>query len=342
MDSQGSIEEQAEILEIGQTTLGGFGGIPEIVTDFGTRHFHLVAHSKGGLDSKKWLTDFKGDKDSKSNKLIIGQFITMNTPHMGSVVADYAYGSASLTKLHIAALLARGPTLRYPFMLLAGIAKPDIAKSPATHDLQTHILTQFNYENLPKLFEHKNAGDDNKTKPTFLATASDSDIVPMRGVKDGRISLPLKWEAEVGALCVLTGGVGSSVLINKLHTDVAPPFSPPSPDETAPGVKWEGGLVGELLLGTIGSRMAYEALGDIQNVTVNAYSSVDFTVAEEPLLHGREVNDFLVTKTSALFPGSPFVSSPSLFFQGKMHGNVCDDEVAAKLLAQPTVFPPTK
>jgi hypothetical protein len=225
--------------------------------------------------------------------------------------------------------------------LLAGIAKPDIAKSPATHDLQTHILTQFNYKNLPKLFDHKNAGDENKTRPTFLATASDSDIIPRRGMKDGRISLPLRWKAEVSAICILTGTV-SSGLINQLQMDVAPPFSPPSPDETTPGVRWEGGLVGKLLLGTIGSRMAYKALGDIQNVTVNAYSSVDFAISEEPLRHGREVNDFLVTKTSALFPDSPFISGPSLFFQGKMHGNVCDDEVAARLLAQPAVFPPIK
>ena len=54
------------------------------------------------------------------------------------------------------------------------------------------------------------------------------------------------------------------------------------------------------------------------------------------------VNDFLVTRPSAEYSGSPFKSPNRLFFQGKMHGNICDREVGDKLVKDRQVMPAFK
>lgn len=58
--------------------------IPPIAAKFGVKHLHLVAHSKGGLDSRGYLKTLKTE-----GQLAILSMTTLSTPHHGSALADY-------------------------------------------------------------------------------------------------------------------------------------------------------------------------------------------------------------------------------------------------------------
>lgn len=59
--------------------------IPAIVRGFGVKKVHLIAHSKGGLDSRAYLADYQR-RYQKEFKIL--SLTTLSTPHDGSAVAD--------------------------------------------------------------------------------------------------------------------------------------------------------------------------------------------------------------------------------------------------------------
>jgi triacylglycerol lipase len=59
--------------------------IPAIVKSFGVDSVHLVAHSKGGLDSREYLALHQPAHDQDFKVL---SYTTLSTPHNGSVLAD--------------------------------------------------------------------------------------------------------------------------------------------------------------------------------------------------------------------------------------------------------------
>jgi hypothetical protein len=61
------------------------GFIPGIVKSFGVDSVHLVAHSKGGLDSREYLARFQPGHQKEFTVL---SYTTLSTPHNGSVLAD--------------------------------------------------------------------------------------------------------------------------------------------------------------------------------------------------------------------------------------------------------------
>jgi triacylglycerol esterase/lipase EstA (alpha/beta hydrolase family) len=56
--------------------------IPAIAAEFGSKHIHIIAHSKGGIDTREFLTKVP------SNFGVLSLF-TISTPHGGTVLADY-------------------------------------------------------------------------------------------------------------------------------------------------------------------------------------------------------------------------------------------------------------
>jgi len=322
--SQGSIENQAQGIQ---------RVLPAILKSLGTDHFHIMAHSKGGLDSRQWLTDEKF-RDPESDKLVLGYFITMNTPHLGSVVADYVFAGTSLgdsipTRYFEATRLAS--SMKYPFLLLGGVIDPDAAGSPATQALLTSSAFTFNTANVPKLNAYTNPADNNFTRPSYLCASSDADI---NG--DGEIAIPPTWAAEILALEVGTV-IGPQLIANLLlfKTDTGAPYAF---KETRPAYKYDGFLIGFHVTGTLGARMAYHALRDVSAVTLRKNADGSVAAITEFNQPQGELNDFLVTKSSAefRFPGAPFFSPPTMYFPGKMHGNVCDREVGAMMISDPS------
>ncbi|MBI4904897.1 MAG: hypothetical protein HY820_14770 [Acidobacteria bacterium] len=67
--------------------------IPRIAASFGVRHVHLLAHSKGGLDSRAFLVSGVPDNFG------VLSLITLSTPHMGSAGPDYQIDSQEASLL---------------------------------------------------------------------------------------------------------------------------------------------------------------------------------------------------------------------------------------------------
>lgn len=65
-----------------------FYRLPSILPEFGARWAHLIAHSKGGLDSRDFLVRLRADEDREVGILSL---TTLVSPHMGSVLADYSF-----------------------------------------------------------------------------------------------------------------------------------------------------------------------------------------------------------------------------------------------------------
>jgi hypothetical protein len=57
--------------------------LPGVVRRFGVDSVHIVAHSKGGLDTRSWLGTF-----SSLNTFKVISLTTLSTPHLGSPLAD--------------------------------------------------------------------------------------------------------------------------------------------------------------------------------------------------------------------------------------------------------------
>jgi pimeloyl-ACP methyl ester carboxylesterase len=60
------------------------GEIPRVAREFGTKHIHIVAHSKGGLDTRAFLKLLPTE-----GQLAVMSLTTLSTPHHGSALADY-------------------------------------------------------------------------------------------------------------------------------------------------------------------------------------------------------------------------------------------------------------
>jgi hypothetical protein len=73
----GSIEQHANYL---------VQRIPAIAAEFGSKHVNIIAHSKGGIDVREFLTKVP------SNFGVITLF-TISTPHSGTALADYVMDS---------------------------------------------------------------------------------------------------------------------------------------------------------------------------------------------------------------------------------------------------------
>src|SRR5204862_2296448 len=61
--------------------------------EFGARHGHIIAHSKGGLDTRDFLA-----RTIPANFGVLS-LITLSTPHHGSVGADYSLDAQNANSL---------------------------------------------------------------------------------------------------------------------------------------------------------------------------------------------------------------------------------------------------
>jgi triacylglycerol esterase/lipase EstA (alpha/beta hydrolase family) len=60
--------------------------VGEVATEFGAKHVHIIAHSKGGLWSRAFITDTS--RIPSNSTVSVMSLSTLTTPHQGSVVAD--------------------------------------------------------------------------------------------------------------------------------------------------------------------------------------------------------------------------------------------------------------
>lgn len=132
------------------------GLIPQKAAEFGARHVHLVAHSKGGLDCRDFLA-----RTLPPNFGVLS-LTTLSTPHNGSVGADYLLDSVNAN-----VLLSDNPTRVY----LAQKKAPDAG----TPNLRVSFVDAFNTTNLPLLPPQLTV--DGITKPvTYMSFSADANL----------------------------------------------------------------------------------------------------------------------------------------------------------------------
>lgn len=69
--------------------------IPRVAREFGAKHIHIVAHSKGGLDTREFLKSLPAE-----GQLAVMSLTTLSTPHHGSALADYVRDSKGANARH--------------------------------------------------------------------------------------------------------------------------------------------------------------------------------------------------------------------------------------------------
>jgi hypothetical protein len=231
-----------------------------------------------------------------AKQLILGQFITLSTPHLGSVIADYAvfchdHSDAAIANLSTAMRLThgKGPIIQKMLVTSVALARKKygedyVSGTGATRNLTTSFMYEWGTPNMGILLNYTNSLDN--TKPKFWAVGADADL---NG--DKKIS----WSRE-----------------------------------TEESRKWDG-----LVIGTLGPPSAYDALLKVEKargekaLVTGLLLLVEDAYQEE----ARQPNDFLVTYNSAF--GSLNLFKKFTFYQGakgKMHGNVGDKSVGRDLL----------
>jgi hypothetical protein len=123
-------------------TIEGGGGvlskqIPKIAKAFGSNWVHLVAHSKGGLNSR-WLLGQKGWLESQGVGVL--SLITLDTPHDGSLGGD-----AVFAMINDAGLRPDFPSTWVNLALLKNRI-PNEQKYGTQFDLRTGRLKNFNQD----------------------------------------------------------------------------------------------------------------------------------------------------------------------------------------------------
>jgi len=115
--------------------------IPKIVRDYGVDSVHLVAHSKGGLDTREYLVRYQPFLDEDFNVLSL---TTLSSPHNGSVGADVLVVRDDLSKVVDRIRFVGFPSFTDVLTAFMGI-------SPGHRSLTTWHAAWFNLENLPQL-----------------------------------------------------------------------------------------------------------------------------------------------------------------------------------------------
>lgn len=127
------------------------GEIPRLAREFGARHVHLIAHSKGGLDSRDFLA-----RTVPANFGVLS-LTTLSTPHHGSSGPDYQIDSVG------ASALDSSDTTR---TALGGMAPPNAG----TPSLRVSAVEAFNTANVPML--PKSFTVDEETAPVVYQSMS--------------------------------------------------------------------------------------------------------------------------------------------------------------------------
>jgi triacylglycerol lipase len=166
--------------------------VHDLATSFGVRKVHIVAHSKGGLDTRAFL-----GSDTLYNPwddIRVLSLHTLSTPHHGAVLADLSVARRTLNDPSSNDPLIQS-YLRWDWPLSYSSSVP---QAPALNDLQTSSVLEFNRRTLFPL-------------STVLYTyGADADLD-----HDGRIS-----DAEAAPL-ITTFGSKFGTLMYRVLRDVS-------------------------------------------------------------------------------------------------------------------------
>ena len=276
--------------------------IPNVVKSFGVNSVHVVAHSKGGLDTRSWLSSFNttntaGTPTNPPFRVI--SLTTLSTPHRGSALADLEIAvdatSVGLFGLNVANLKS------------LGLGTPD------TVDLTTFSNASFNPP-LPSGADYRMLGADADLNGNgVIESAPVDEYLAARG-ENGTLAAIFASPPIVIGGQTITGPQIADTLVTTAYqilfkvsavtvTKIAIPLPLP-PFPPIPGLEFIPPLV-------------------IITVTVPT-----------PIPGPASPNDILVTTRSALGAPAPFVSpfAPFIGPTGREHASVANGGVAGAVI----------
>ena len=132
--------------------------IPDVAQKFGVKHVHLVAHSKGGLDSRGFLKTLP-----IAGQLAILSMTTLSTPHHGSALADYIRDAQG------ASARSSDDSTRTAFIQKLG-GDYDAGR----RNLTTDFVREFNVQNLP--LPQSFIVDGEETQVKYFSWGADANL----------------------------------------------------------------------------------------------------------------------------------------------------------------------
>lgn len=191
-DSWGSIESNANTLR---------KTIDTVLEKYHTDKINIIAHSKGGLDSRHAIS-------SMGYAPKVASLTTISTPHLGSEIADYIFD-----KKYIHTQYAK--KLTYALAKLYGDESPD--PHEMLKDITAKNMIKFNQQNLNNELVYycsyhtimKNSFDDLSHFLTYKLIAKTA------GANDGIVSLKTsKWGEKQTLINGKNGGISHSEIID--------------------------------------------------------------------------------------------------------------------------------
>jgi triacylglycerol lipase len=188
-DAWGSIESNAEILKM---------TIDNILHETGSEKVNIIAHSKGGVDSRYliWKYDY-GDK--------VASLTTIATPHHGAEIADVLYGQEIIhTKIAKEAFSIFGE--------LYGDKNPDLLN--VGYELTTKKMKEFNDEVImdPRVYYQSLYTTMRNRMDDFMFFYSYQFIKAISGNNDGIVSEhSARWGGNVRKI---NGGISHAEIVD--------------------------------------------------------------------------------------------------------------------------------
>jgi len=113
--------------------------LPDRVREFGAEHVHLVAHSKGGLDTREFLAKY-------GSPFEVVSLVTLSTPHRGVAGADFA-----VSRQHFSVVFGAGTEANFLSVLARMFGSSALDPTEGRRDLTVGHVGQFNADNVAKL-----------------------------------------------------------------------------------------------------------------------------------------------------------------------------------------------
>jgi triacylglycerol esterase/lipase EstA (alpha/beta hydrolase family) len=138
--------------------------LPSIATKAGSRGLHLLAHSKGGLDSR-WAIQVISDRRTP---LTIYSMSTLSTPHLGTMLADLRHNMERLSNANVAVELVGfpifaqlvaesvGPDEGLSSLTTAGTAELTRLTRPTAHVAAVYVAADADRNGNKKIDTHAN------------------------------------------------------------------------------------------------------------------------------------------------------------------------------------------
>lgn len=145
--------------------------LQELATSFGAKKCHVIAHSKGGLDTRAYL-----NQHYTPEKLTVLSVYTLSTPHHGTILSDLMVAKRAATDPE-----SSNANLEFLIKndgLIAGFFTP---QEPAISDQTTAHMGQFNkdYPSIPggiRFYNYGAAADTNNSQT--IETAETAEMLP--------------------------------------------------------------------------------------------------------------------------------------------------------------------